>query len=286
MKPLNVPFLLLVSVFLGPIACRPEGGTATPASEIVLASTTSTEDSGLFGVLIPAFERANPGLRLRVVAVGSGQALGLGRRRDADVLLVHSPAAEQEFMREGHGLDRRPVMKNVFVIAGPASDPAGVRAARTAAEAFATIARAGARFVSRGDDSGTHRKELAIWKAAGISPQGPWYVDAGQGMGEVLNMTNEMQAYTLTDIGTYLSMKNALDLEILFEGDPILDNPYHVITVAGARNPDGARRFAEWITGPEGQALIAAFHAQEFGRPLFEPAARAAVPSAAQPTAR
>lgn len=210
------------------------------------------------------------------MAVGSGQALELGKRGDADVLLVHSPAAEQEFMQAGHGTDRRFVMRNDFVLAGPPSDPAGVRSAASAADAFGKIARVGERFVSRGDDSGTHRKEIAIWRAAGIEPQRPWYLEAGQGMGEVLTLADELRAYTLTDRGTYRAMQKGLELEILFEGDPVLDNPYHVITVARARNPDGARRFAEWITGTQGQSVIASFGLREFGSPLFEPMAREA----------
>lgn len=256
------------------LAC---GGGERPADgrvEIVLASTTSTEDSGLFDVLLPAFERANAGLRVRVVAVGTGQALELGRRGDADVVLVHAPAAEAEFVREGHGAERRPVMRNEFVVVGLDEDPARLRAAGSAADALARIERARATFVSRGDDSGTHKRERAIWRAAGIEPTGAWYLDAGQGMGEVLTLADELGAYTLTDVGTYLSMRDVVRLRILFEGDPVLDNPYHVITVTGARHPEGGRRFLEWITGPQAQALIGAFGVPRFGRPLFEPAAR------------
>lgn len=219
---------------------------------------------------------------MRVVAVGSGQALELGKRGDADVLLVHAPAAEQEFMKAGHGSDRRFVMRNDFVVAGPPPDPAAARSAAGAASAFEKIARAGARFVSRGDDSGTHRKEIAIWRAAGIEPRGPWYLEAGQGMGEVLTLADELRAYTLTDRGTYRAMQKGLELEVLFEGDPVLDNPYHVITVTRARNPDGARRFAEWITAVQGQSVIASFGLREFGSPLFEPMAQ----TAAQPATR
>lgn len=242
-------------------------------SEVVLATTTSTEDSGLLDVLVPAFEKVNPEYRIRFVAVGTGQALALGRRRDADAVLVHAPEAEAEFMRRGHGLERRPVMRNEFVIVGLPADPAGVRGARTAAEAFERIA-GDATFISRGDDSGTHQRELAIWKAAGISPRGSWYLDAGQGMGEVLMIADQMGAYTLADRGTYLAMRSALRLDVVFEGDPILDNPYHVITVAGSRNPDGALRFVEWVTGVEAQALIGSFGVETLGRPLFQPTAR------------
>lgn len=241
--------------------------------EVVLATTTSTEDSGLLAVLVPAFEKANPEYRVRFVAVGTGQALTLGRRRDADAVLVHAPDAEEEFMRRGHSVERRPVMRNEFVIVGLPTDPASVRGARTAAEAFTRIA-GDATFISRGDESGTHQRERAIWKAAGIAPRGSWYLDAGQGMGEVLTIADEMGAYTLTDRGTYLSMRSVLRLDVVFEGDSILDNPYHVMTVAGARNPEGALRFVEWITGAEAQALIGSFGVETFGRPLFEPTAR------------
>lgn len=242
-------------------------------TEVVLATTTSTEDSGLLEVLVPAFEKANPEVRVRFVAVGTGQALALGRRRDADAVLVHAPDAEEEFMRRGHGVERRPVMRNEFVVVGLPADPAGVRGARTAVEAFTRIA-GDATFISRGDDSGTHQRERAIWKAAGITPRGSWYLDAGQGMGEVLTIADEMGAYTLTDRGTYLAMRSVLRLDVVFEGDPILDNPYHVIAVDGARNREGALRFVEWITGPEAQALIGSFGVEEFGRPLFQPTAR------------
>lgn len=255
------------------LACGP-ADVAGERREVVLASTSSLEDSGLLDVLVPAFERTHPDLRIRFTAVGSGQALALGRRGDTDVLLVHAPAAEEQFMREGHGRERRFVMRNEFVMVGPADDPASVRSAESAADALARIARARAPFVSRGDDSGTHQKERAIWRAAGLRPEGSWYLDAGQGMGEVLSIADEVGAYALTDRGTYLSMKAGFRLEVLFEGDPVLDNPYHVITVAGARNAEGARRFLEWITGPQAQTLIGAFGAAESGRSLFEPAAR------------
>lgn len=269
------PAAALAALFLLVAGCGSEPKPDSDGrSEIVLATTTSTEDSGLLDALVPAFERANPGHRVRFVAVGTGQALALGRRRDADAVLVHAPDAEEEFVREGHGFDRRPVMRNEFVIVGVAADPAGLRGATTAAGAFARIARAQAEFVSRGDDSGTHKRERAIWRAAEISPEGEWYLDAGQGMGEVLTIADERGAYTLTDRGTYLAMRDVLRLVVLFEGDPVLDNPYHVIAVTGARNPEGARRFIDWITGPQAQALIGSFGVERFGRPLFHPTAR------------
>ena len=294
----GVRALALGALAAASLGCPARGGGA--ARTVVLATTTSVEDSGLLDVLVRRFEAAHPGWRLRAVAVGTGQALALGGRKDADVLLVHAPDAELAFMREGHGLERRPAMRNAFVIVGPPEDPAGVRAARDAPDAFARIARAAVaegggrsapearplapsegqpsrdrppvRFVSRGDDSGTHRKERALWREAGVAPAGEWYADAGQGMGEVLTIADEMGAYTLADRSTYLALRSALRLAVLFEGDPRLDNPYHVILVAGARNPAGARAFADWLTGPEGQAAIAEFGTERFARPLFEPA--------------
>lgn len=253
-------------------------GDGSREETLVLASTTSTEDSGLFDVLIPAFEAAHPGIRVHVVAVGTGQALELGRRGDADVLLVHSPAAESAFVAAGHGTERREVMYNDFVIVGPASDPAGVRGLTDAVEALGRIARVGARFVSRGDDSGTHKKERELWTTLGIEPEGAWYLDAGQGMGEVLGMASEMRAYTLTDRSTFLFMKDRLELEIVVEGDPRIYNHYGVIPVRGAKRSDAAHAFAHWITAREGQAVISDYGVERFGRPLFIPSAPRATP--------
>lgn len=238
---------------------------------LVIASTTSTEDSGLFDVLIPAFEAAHPGMHAVVVAVGSGEALELGRQGDADVLLVHSPAAESAFVAEGHGYDRQPVMYNDFVIVGPRSDPAGIRGMDDAARALSRIAAAQETFVSRGDQSGTHMRELALWRAAGIEPAGSWYRDAGQGMGEVLGIASESGGYTLTDRGTYLFLSERLALEVLVEGDPRLRNDYSVILVTRAANEAAARAFHAWIRGPEAQTLIAEYGVDRFGIPLFTP---------------
>lgn len=240
---------------------------------LVLASTTSTQDSGLFDELLPAFEKAEPRYQIRLVAVGSGEALRLGERGDADVLLVHSPAAEAEFMKAGHGEARRPVMYNDFVVVGPAADPAGIRGL-TAAAAFRAIAGHGVAFASRGDDSGTHRKELALWKAAGVSPAGAaWYIDVGQGMGETLGVAAERGAYALSDRSTFLFMNHLGNLRILVQGDSTLFNPYSVIVVRGARNLAGARAFARWITSPSGQRLIGTYGKARFGRALFTPSA-------------
>lgn len=262
-----------VVVLAGVLGALAAAGCSRRPAPLILASTTSTEDSGLFDVLLPAFERTEPRYRIRLVAVGSGQALRLGERADADVLLVHSPAAETGFMARGYGEERRPVMYNDFVIVGPAGDPARIRGL-AAVPAFRAIARSGAPFASRGDDSGTHRKELALWQAAGSSPVGaPWYIDVGQGMGETLGVAAERRAYVLSDRSTFLFMKQRGDLEILAEGDSTLFNPYSVIVVRRARNLAGARAFARWITSPAGQQVIGAYGQARFGRSLFTPSA-------------
>ncbi|MDX1675299.1 MAG: substrate-binding domain-containing protein [Longimicrobiales bacterium] len=246
--------------------------------ELLIASTTSTEDSGLFDVLLPAFAEAHPGYDVHVTAVGTGQALVLGRRKDADVLLVHAPAAESAFVAAGHGTARCEVMYNDFVIVGPPSDPAGIRGLDGAPAALSRIAAsaegsrdAAVEFVSRGDDSGTHRKEQALWSAAGVEPSGGWYMEVGQGMAESLRMAAEQRAYTLSDRATYVAQRDGLELDVLVEGDPRLFNQYGVIPVAGASHPEAARNFARWITGEAAQALIGAFGTERFGRPLFVP---------------
>jgi len=246
---------------------------APTTDNLLLASTTSTEDSGLFDVLLPAFIAARPGVTVKVTAVGTGQALELGRRGDADVLLVHAPEAEAAFMAEGHGTGRCPVMYNDFIVAGPPGDPAGVAGGADAVVAFRRIAAVGAPFVSRGDDSGTHRKERALWREAGVDPGGGWYLEIGQGMAESLRMAVERRGYVLTDRATFLDQSGSGDLVVLVEGDDRLFNPYAVIPVAGARHPGPAREFALWITGPEAQALIAGYGVERFGQPLFVPSA-------------
>lgn len=246
-------------------------GCADQREDLLLASTTSTEDSGLFDVLLPAFMEAHPDTRVNVTAVGTGQALELGRRRDADVLLVHSPAAESAFVAAGHGTARCEVMYNDFVVVGPASDPAGVAGLTDATEAFRRIAGADFPFISRGDDSGTHRKERSLWDAAGVDPSGGWYMEIGQGMAESLRMAMERRAYALTDRATFLGHPRPLDLTILVEGDDRLFNQYGVIPVTGASHPGAARAFALWITGEEGQAIIGSHGADALGEPLFVP---------------
>jgi tungstate transport system substrate-binding protein len=250
------------------------GCTARPAPSITLGTTTSAQDSGLLDALVPRFQ-SQTGIEVKVVAVGTGQALQLGRRGDADVLLVHDPDGEQRFMDEGFGASRQPVMYNDFVLVGPAADSAGVKGLASIAEAFGRIARAQGTFLSRGDESGTHQKEKAIWQKAGIEPKGDWYVRAGAGMGQVLRMAGEKRAYTLSDRGTFLAQRRGLDLEILVEGDPLLVNPYHVIVVNAAKHPQvkqtEAQRFAEFLREQETQNVIAAFGVDRYGQPLFFP---------------
>ncbi len=251
--------------------------TAAPveAKTLILATTTSTQDSGLLDYLLPDFT-AETGVKVSVIAVGSGQALQMGKDGDADVLLVHSPAAEKTFMDDGDGVRREDVMYNDFVIVGPESDPAGILNVKTAAEAFTAISTSGASFVSRGDDSGTHSKEKAVWKAAGIEPAGDWYVSAGQGMGAVLTMTEELQGYTLSDRATYLAQtQTGLTLKILVEGDNLLLNPYGVIAVNPAKNEkiqnDLANQFIDWLISVPVQQKILDFKKAELGQSLFIP---------------
>jgi tungstate transport system substrate-binding protein len=248
-----------ILVLLGCVAA-PRLGAAP--ERLLLATTTSTENSGLLGVLLPAFESTS-GVRVDVLAVGTGAAFKLGENGDADVLLVHDRPAELTFVRDGYGVDRRDVMYNDFVLLGPDDDPARVREAATAVQAFGRIARQAGLFVSRGDDSGTHRKEREIWAATGITPAGPWYREAGQGMGAVLTMAAEKEAYTLADRGTYLAMMHRLALAVLLAGDPALFNPYGVIAVNPERNPHvnhtAARAFIRWLVSEEARRLITGF---------------------------
>lgn len=239
---------------------------------MILATTTSTQDSGLLDELVPAFEKAS-GYQVKTVAVGSGQALKMGEQGNADVLLVHSPAAEKTFMTAGHGSERRLVAHNYFLVVGPAGDPAHV-SGTSAAAAFTKIAAAKATFVSRGDGSGTETKELAIWKKAAVTPEGQsWYLQSGQGMGATLQIASEKQAYTLTDDATFLAAQSKLQLTSLVTSDPFLLNVYHVIVISSAKFPKvndaGAKAFAGYVTGPEGQAIIGAFGKQKYGRTLF-----------------
>lgn len=265
--------------FLAALACAAALFNAVPASaasrNLILATTTSTQDSGLLDVLIPAFEKKT-GLFVKTIAVGSGQAMAMGEKGEADVLLVHSPAAEEKFLRDGFGSSRALVMHNDFILVGPAADPAGIRGARPSVEAFRKIAAKGALFLSRGDKSGTHSKEMGLWKAAGVSGEGkPWYQQTGLGMGQTLSVAAEKKGYTLADRGTYLAMRKSLGIPILVEGDKDLLNVYHVIVVNPAKwpkvNAEGAKAFAAFMVAPDTQKTIGTFGVEKFGAPLFFP---------------
>jgi tungstate transport system substrate-binding protein len=265
------------------------GPTETPAGEatptptavvhgpkdVILATTTSTQDSGLLDVLEPLFEDET-GYNLKIIAVGTGQALAMGERGDADVMLVHAPSSELPLVESGVAINRQLVMHNDFVIVGPVSDPAGIEGMTSAADAFAAIYDSGATFVSRGDDSGTNKKEIEIWQDAGLDPAGQsWYEESGQGMGATLQITNQKDAYTLTDRGTYLAQSENLDLVILVEGDPVLFNVYHVMQVNPDRfdlvNGPGGAAFVDFMVSDEVQAIIRDFGVDKFGQPLFIP---------------
>lgn len=235
-----------------------------------MSTTTSTENSGLLAVLLPSFEK-KCGCKVDVIAVGTGKSLKLGETGDVDVVFVHARKLEDKFVVEGFGVNRRDVMYNDFVVLGPPNDPAGTRSSKSASEAFVRIAAAQARFVSRGDESGTHQKEKEIWEAAGIVPEGKWYLQAGQGMGEVIQMATQLRGYTLADRGTYLAYRRKTDLAILHEGDKRLWNPYGIIAVNPARhrhvNYGLAMKFIEYLTGEEGRRIISGFKVN--GEQLF-----------------
>ena len=239
---------------------------------IKLATTTSTENSGLLAVLLPAFEQKT-GYKVDVIAVGTGKAIAHGEAGDVDLIMVHARAQEDAFVEKGYGINRRDLMHNDFVILGPDSDPAGIKGLKDAGAAFAKIAAAGADFVSRGDNSGTHTKEKDVWKTAGTANSGKWYKEAGQGMGAVITMTDDMQGYTLTDRATYLAMKDNISLSIVVEGDPVLFNPYGVIAVNPELHPhvnfDGAMAMIDYVTGIEGQNIIRNYKIS--GEQLFYP---------------
>jgi tungstate transport system substrate-binding protein len=265
------PLLLGLAAGLALLADQP-----VAAQEfITVASTTSTENSGLFDHILPMFEKAS-GIAVRVVAQGTGQALETARRGDADVVFVHARAQEEQFVAEGHGVERFDVMYNDFVIVGPGDDPGGAGSAATAAQALAAIAAAEAAFASRGDDSGTHVAEKNLWAATGIEPLGGWYLSTGSGMGATLNTAAQVPAYALTDRATWLGFANRGPLEIVFEGDPILFNPYGVILVNPERHrhvkAEAGQAFIDWLVSDEGQAAIASFEVG--GEQLFFPSAQ------------
>jgi len=240
-----------------------------------MSTTTSTENSGLLSALLPPFEKML-NVTVDVVSVGTGKALALGANGDVDVVFVHAREAEDKFVAEASGVNRRDVMYNDFVLVGPENDPAGVKEAKTAAEAFQKIAAAKAVFISRGDDSGTHQKEKQVWQTAGVTPAGQaWYLEAGQGMGAVLTMANDKQAYTLADRGTYLAFTKKVTLKIVSQGDPVLYNPYGIIAVNPAKFPHvnyvKAMALIGWVTSPQGQQIIREFGTEAYGEPLFYP---------------
>lgn len=271
--------LLLLTSFVLCNAARLSANNTQPV--IRLATTTSTENSGLLGYLLPYFQRES-GIRTHVIAVGTGKALRMGRDGDVDLILVHAKPAEMAFVEAGYGLQRHRVMYNDFVLVGPERDSASIQQATDAADALVRIATQQQRFVSRGDDSGTHKKELSLWKSANIEPAGSWYMEAGQGMGKVLQMAGELDAYTLTDRGTWLAYQEHSPLSIRFEGDARLHNPYGIIAVNPERYPDinhkGANALIKWITSKTAQQLIGDYRIS--GTRLFIPSADPVQPPA------
>lgn len=272
---LTPTLIILFTMILG--ACTPvtpaPGAPANPT--IILATTTSTQDSGLLDLLVPLFE-SQTGYTVQTVAVGTGAALKMAEEGNADVLLVHAPSSEKALMDAGWGKDRFLVMHNDFVIVGPANDPAGIQGTSTAGEAFQKVFVAGSTFISRGDDSGTNKMEISLWEKNHSDPKGAgWYVESGQGMGATLTIASEKSAYTLTDRATYLANKGNLGLDILVEGDPALLNVYHVITVNPEKWPksnyEGAIAFANFMISIDTQTVIGKFGMDKFGQPLFFP---------------
>jgi len=251
-----------------------ESGNTPERRDIILATTTSTQDSGLLDELLPLFETQS-GYRVKIIAVGTGEALAMGKRGDVDVLLAHAPEREKELMEGGFVINRRTVMHNDFLIVGPEEDPAGIHGGDDGAESFIKIAGARAGFTSRGDDSGTHSREMSLWNAAAIQPGGDWYISTGQGMGATLLIAAEKGGYVLTDRSTYLALRERTGLIPHVEGDPLFLNVYSVLEVNPERFPKvnsaGASAFSEFILGREAQEIIQGFGAEEFGQPLFSP---------------
>jgi tungstate transport system substrate-binding protein len=252
-------------------ACGGAGGDGGGTTPVRIASTTSLYDTGLLDVLVPAFHETHPEYDVQVVAVGTGEALALGQRKDADLVLVHAPEREEQFLADGYGTRRTTFMRNDFVLAGPESDPAEIADATSAADAMTRIASAEAPFASRGDDSGTHIRERMLWSLAGIAPEGDWYYDVGQGMGATLLFAGEKQAYTLTDRATLTTMRaSGLDLVELYTDGDAMKNVYSVIPVTDAVEPEGAAAFEAWILGPEAADIIRDYGTEEYGAPLFQ----------------
>jgi tungstate transport system substrate-binding protein len=255
----------------GPKAEAPKQPAKPANPDVILATTTSTQDSGLLDVLIPAFEKKT-GYKIKTIAVGSGQAIAMGQKGEADVLLTHAPDAEKKVLEAGAVVNRRLVMHNDFIIVGPAADPAKVKG-KKAKETLESFAKTQAVFISRGDNSGTHMLEKKLWAQAGIKPAGAWYQEAGAGMGQTLKIASEKNGYAVTDRATYLAHKKNVALEILVEGDPVLMNIYHVMEVNPAKfakvNKDGAKAFADFLLSTEGQDIIKVFGKDKYGQPLF-----------------
>jgi len=277
MKRLNKIVLIIVTITVLAFVFGVLSATAQQQKQknIIMATTTSTQDSGLLDVLLPVFEKKT-GYFVKTIAVGSGQAMAMGQKGEADVLLVHSPEAEKKFISEGYGINRRLVMHNDYIIVGPKTDPARIKGVTSSVEVFKKIAASGSIFMSRGDNSGTHAKEKSIWKAAGINPEGQkWYQQTGLGMGQTLSVSAEKKTYTLADRGTYLALKKNLGLDILAEGDAVLLNIYHVIEVNPAKWPKvnnaGAKAFADFMVSKQTQKIIKTFGVEKFGSPLFFP---------------
>jgi tungstate transport system substrate-binding protein len=269
--------LLFLAVFLSGLALGPIAEAADSKDKnVILSTTTSTQDSGLLDVLVPLFEKQT-GYSVKTVSVGTGQALAMAAKGDADVALVHAPSLEKKYVADGKLLNRRLVMYNDFVIIGPKDDPAKIKPVKTALAALKVIEQSKSPFVSRGDNSGTHNLEKTLWKEAGIQPKGDWYIEAGQGMGATLNIANERNAYTITDRGTYLALRNRVTLPILVEGDKVLLNIYSVMEVNPANGPRvnalGGKAFADFIVAPQTQNVIKSFGVEKFGQPLFVPVA-------------
>ena len=267
--------LLLVAALALALAARAQT-PAAGARTVILSTTTSTQDSGLLDVLVPLFEKQT-GYSVKTISVGTGQALALAARGEADVSLCHAPSLEKKYVAEGKMHDRRLVMYNDFLLIGPEPDPAKIRGEKSAVAALKKIAETGSRFVSRGDKSGTHVLELNLWKAAGITPAAPWYIESGQGMGATLGIANDRQAYTLSDRATMLAFSKRVDLKPMVEGDRLLLNIYSVMEVNPANGPKvntaGGKAFADWILSPATQAVIKTFGIDKYGQPLFVPIA-------------
>lgn len=268
--------LTLLALLLAGCTSSTSPPQSPQVQEITLATTTSPRDTGLLDMLLPRFEQEH-GIQVNAVAVGSGQALEIGRRGDADVLLTHSPKQEEQFVKDGFADARRRIMSNDFVLVGPASDPAGVAQTEGIVAALQAVAKAQSPFVSRGDESGTHVKEKGIWERAGIAPEGEWYLKAGDGMAATLRMASEKQAYTLSDRGTFRAQEKNLDLKLLSEKDPLLDNVYSILVVSTQKHPHtkeaAAQKFADFLASPEIQQAIGEFGKDKFGESLFYPGA-------------